>query len=412
MENLQISPRIGQLGDLRSRYAGDLYAQSMVLTKDCPLPYVETEARKSPDWDKELAIGMREVNSLDAAIVVLRHLFERVGTSGREGSDGNPLEAMIWADLADPSTAIEQTKARYLIIKKFCVAYPQKQLSFYNLMENRRMWDTVWQRPAFMFWHKEVLERRKDASDWERVEHKIPRELARDACILYRGKSTMSKHVESYMGAMWSEEMDVWYHWRSNHPVVIRVEYRHDPGNGESKKFEDLSEINIDPQALLNRVDEQGKPYSAYYQHDSERIRYVLTVVVRLGDAQDPKDRVRLYDIYGKPRKCPGSHEMSTRISGSKWTLGEQGQQRASYMLYYTYVSRDLFRVSRREVPLKDSGFSTSLNKIKRDRMLAASKHGQRAAPEPLRQRQAPLGPSAQTTNRNELPTSQGVKRR
>ncbi|KAI2601976.1 hypothetical protein GGR54DRAFT_645500 [Hypoxylon sp. NC1633] len=30
-----------------------------------------------------------------------------------DGSDGNPLEAMIWADLANPSTAIEQTKARY-----------------------------------------------------------------------------------------------------------------------------------------------------------------------------------------------------------------------------------------------------------------------------------------------------------
>ncbi|KAI0376527.1 hypothetical protein F5Y04DRAFT_292683 [Hypomontagnella monticulosa] len=313
-----------KLGDVRVKYAEDVAAQNFILNRCFPDKYDQDAAREYSDWDENVQVRPQTINSVEAAIVVMRHLFTFVGPAWRDGSDGNPLEAMIWADLADDENVKEQTMARYAIIKKFYEEDPDNTLDFFSLTECEAMWDSVWKRRPFLFWHPLVLQNVKE-NKWEVVEYKVPRKLARVSRFQYRGDGTLSDFISKGLGQFWNEESQAKYYWQIDNPVIIRVYYDHKPAYGPPKGFDELNRLSINPK----RLKKVGEDKMAYYREETQRMEYQLVAVVRLA-GEDDGDRIRLYGDDGKSITLPSS--LGRRFGGTEWRLGEVD---AKYMLYY-----------------------------------------------------------------------------
>ncbi|KAI1134684.1 hypothetical protein F5Y05DRAFT_421875 [Hypoxylon sp. FL0543] len=314
------SPSHDTLGDLREKYAGNEYAQNFVLSLHYPVPY-----------DGKIPLDNDDVNSLDAAIVVLRHLFAQVSADGRDGWDGNPLERMIWAVLGEPSGREEQSRARFEILKTCKERVEGLQAAtFFNLMENRLMWDTVWKRLVFMFWHPQIVEMVDGADSFELVEFcGEPSQLAMEGLIEYEGQGTLSDFLSNQLGVKRDEETKTSYLWHFNDPVILRVAYVHNPANGEPKTFKDLARISINPHRF-KKSEEDGSFIYSYDSEDPERVAYVLVAAVCCQNRQDSTDRIRLYRITGQP--IAFAADSIGRFGGDQWKLG---QKETRYMLYY-----------------------------------------------------------------------------
>ncbi|OTA70842.1 hypothetical protein K449DRAFT_442613 [Hypoxylon sp. EC38] len=313
------------LGDIREKYSGNEYAQNFVLSTHYPVPY-----------DGSFKVDDEDINALDAVIVVLRHLFAQVSPEGRSGSDGNPLEKMIWAILADPSNMGEQSVERIRILRRFYDQLPSMRCAtFYNIMENRLMWDTLWKRPAFMFWHPQVIKIVESSDNFEIVGYSgDDKELAQAACFEYDGRGTLSELISGKLGTKWNDERKASYHWQLNYPVIIRVIYEHMADNEEPKTFKDLAHLSINPHRIKEK-EEDGEFTYDYNSEDLERVAYVLVAAVHCNDHNDYKDRIRLYRITGQP--IGFSADTVGRFGGGKWKFGEPTSR---YMMYYAITPK------------------------------------------------------------------------
>lgn len=321
------------LVDLRKKYSGDESTQNFALSRHYPTAFsrqeLENAGLQSTKFDKT------EFDCLDAATCVLRHLFSRVGSKWREGNDNNPLESMVWADLAESSDTT-QTLVRYAILEKLREELGDKvSLDYYHIMENKSMHKTIWVREAFMLWHKAVFERRKGSDKWTQVEYKIPPTLAKYGLLQYDGKVPLGDRISSEYGPDEHEELEVELHWQSNSPAIIRVLYDNTRSRSVSRTFKELARITVDGQRLKEEDDGQGRKQLVLKIGLKDLIDYQLVASVRLGDKNDKnnhKDRIRLYRADGEPMAQHSS--LVDRFAGSRWKLGEEGR----FMLYYAPV--------------------------------------------------------------------------
>ncbi|KAK7748262.1 hypothetical protein SLS62_008814 [Diatrype stigma] len=340
----------GQLVDIREKGA-DESAQNYALTRQYPIEYWE-QALDAHGLDRD-EFKREEYSSLDAAICVLRHITAHVAVQRREGIS-HPLEPMVWADLAVSSGAA-QTCVRYHMLKQCrqlldananadasgsasasasagaSASATATLLSYQTLLENQSMYETLWASGAFMLWHKAAFQRTPN-SNWERVELADPPKLAKMGCIHYDGVKGMGHRISSQYGP--NPREGTLTHWQSNTPAIIRVLYDNTTSTSVSRTYEHLTRVTVDGQRVRPGHDNQGQPSLVLTPDEPDLMDYQLIAAVRLRDASDTRDRIRLYRVDGEPLRLHGS--LTPRFSGTEWRLGEK----ARFMLYYTPALR------------------------------------------------------------------------
>ncbi|OTA70839.1 hypothetical protein K449DRAFT_442608 [Hypoxylon sp. EC38] len=325
MTSPSTSVAFDKLGDLRNKHHDNELAQNYVLTKQLPVKYNPTIAERAG----EHRFDARETAALDAVIVVARHLLAMVTTPHRQIGDQNPLACMIWADLTDPRAFEQQHQARYAILSGFREKYKDRLISFYNLIENKEMWDTFWSIPPFQLWHPVVMAKREGEMEWIKAEIESQRNLTKDALVQYRGHGDLSDHINAGFGTFVDDESGVLHHWQSNDPIVIRVNYRHEAEGIAPKTWNDLQEIQVRPHRLFDVRGDGGRPCLEYDTTGGQPKRYTLLAVVRVGGHKAENDCIRLYGVDSEYVDLP---KEASHLSGASWRLGDKGDR---YLLYY-----------------------------------------------------------------------------
>ncbi|KAI1733392.1 hypothetical protein F4680DRAFT_455013 [Xylaria scruposa] len=300
------------LGDIRQTYAGDSLRQNYDLRHLHPIDFLSKEAvNVVPGWENN-TFKEEDIQALDVTIILLRHLFSFVASEHRQ-EDKNPFAKMIWADLGAAKTRDVQSQERARILMEFTSNSLTSTLAIdaHNLLENELMWQTVWDMPAFHLWNPKIIACRIGDNHWEEA---VP------------DPGTLLKE-EGYK-----------YHWQAASHVIIRVLYDTTKANSQSRGFEDLREILVNPCQYKSTGEEEGSRYDP-----TERSRYTLAAVVRMMKRYEAgsKDLIRVYDGFGYYRPLPLT--MQARLTmgnkkGIEWKLGEMGWK---YMLFYVKARPD-----------------------------------------------------------------------
>ncbi|KAI3322278.1 hypothetical protein HD806DRAFT_545404 [Xylariaceae sp. AK1471] len=352
------------LGDIRKTYPGDEMAQNHALEHFHPVNFQPESASEVPGWNDK-SFKEEEINAVDVAIVLLRRLFALVASDHRQ-EDTNPLAKMIWADVADRRTRDEQSRERARILLAFDTNPMTKtlKLNAYNLLENERMWKTVWDMPAFQLWNPKIMVSTDNGKVWKATECEPDVLLGRHSMVTYSGSGDLGECVSKAFGRRVIEEEGLMYHWRAGSHVVLRVLYDTTAPDAQRKGFDDVREIAVNPFLMKTELGEDGRHYMRP-DDPAHRARYNLVAVIRV--MQDrvagSRDLLRLYNVNSYYWVMP--HSVEARLSGrggnTEWHLGEPGWQ---YTLYYVKAPIRSRVPLRQALPIEfpPSGTSAQIN--------------------------------------------------
>ncbi|KAI1747151.1 hypothetical protein F4782DRAFT_522105 [Xylaria castorea] len=327
------------LGDIRQTYAGDSVLQNYALQHHHPVDFSAKKAvNVVPGWEAK-SFGDGEIQALDITIILLRHLFSFVASEHRQ-NDTNPFAKMIWAHLGAAMSREAQSLERARILMEFVSNSRTSTLAVdaHNLLENDAMWKTVWDMPAFRLWNPKIMACRVGDSRWVEAEFDPGTLLSRISQVPYTGSDDLGECISDQFGTRLVEQDGYKYHWQAASHVVVRVLYDTTKPNSQSKGFDDLREILVNPYQYKST----GQGGRARYD-PTNRNRYTLVAVVRMMKRYEAgsKDLVRFYKGAGYYQPLPLT--MQARLTmgnkeGKEWRLGEMGWK---YMLFYVKTRGD-----------------------------------------------------------------------
>ncbi|KAI0547818.1 hypothetical protein F4679DRAFT_597229 [Xylaria curta] len=327
------------LGDIRQTYAGDSLRQNYALKHLHPVDFSSKKAVDVvPGWENS-TFKEEDIQALDVTIILLRHLFSFV-TSEHRQEDRNPFAKMIWADLGAAKTRDVQSQERARILMEFTSNSHTSNLviNAHNLLENELMWQTVWDMPSFRLWDPKIIACRIGDNHWKEAVPEPGTLLSGHSQVLYDGSTNLGDCVTDRFGTRLVPEEGYKYHWQAASHVIIRVLYDATKPNSQSKGFDDLREIIVNPYRYKSTGEGEQSQYDP-----TDRSRYTLVAVVRMMKRYEAgsKDLVRFYNGFGYYQPLPLT--MRARLTmgnekGVEWQLGEIGWK---YMLFYVKAQPD-----------------------------------------------------------------------
>ncbi|KAI0004729.1 hypothetical protein F4779DRAFT_621319 [Xylariaceae sp. FL0662B] len=346
------------LMDLREKYPGDVMAQNFALMRTYPVQFSKRDAEKAPSHSAD--VRMPDTGNLDAAVILLRHLYHVVALRYRGDSDTSsevlcqkmteeesthPLLQFVWVDFEDEAGAEKQSIVRYEMLKDA----PDGKATVYGLLENESMWKTLWRREPFLLYHPTILKKPRGAAEWDVVPCEDTVGLVKESLVSWDGAGNLGDRISGLFDSLADDETNAEFLFPFSDPAVIRVKYDHTTNEGR-KSWEDLKTITMDPNRLEN-----NKP-----------VTYALIASARCAKTPDGSeelgaDRIRLFDVLGQPLILP--MEMK-HCASTYWSTG-QGVGCMCLLFYARKMARDTSGGHELEVPSKADNLRTTIKAMK-----------------------------------------------
>ncbi|KAI0107900.1 hypothetical protein GGR51DRAFT_515487 [Nemania sp. FL0031] len=324
------------LDDIRDKYEDDEYFQNFLLSRTYPHEFSTWLVATAPSDKFKFNIN------LDAAVVILRHLYSMVNTFTRYHEQtkvqekSHPILRFIWADFQDDSD--ESVKAQSVIRHEMQVLDdPSGQATVYDLLERHAMWNTLWARKPFQLFHPTVLGRPQGAKKWDIIKHHP--DIVKSSLVRWDGAQPLGDRISGMFGQGVSRKTGSQFVYMFNDPAIIRVRYEHTAQEQSPATYEDLRHIYIHPHRRKHRKNEKDEDvFIKDKETQEERVLYTLVAIVRCSRQADEADRIRLYSVIGSPLSLPIALK---QYVGKYWNLGDADPGRV-YLLFYANAPPDI----------------------------------------------------------------------
>jgi hypothetical protein len=324
----------GPLADLRFKYVGEELSQNLLLQRTYPAPYKAKDAMQAPTFN-ELR-QPRDTSCLDGAVVLLRHLYSIVAIRYRADSDHSqeslcqemqreelehPILRFIWCDFEDADGHAAQSVVRYHIQKDI----EPSQATIEHFLQSEDMVRTLWSREPFLFYHPEVVAKRREATAWRTLAYTNKPSPAKNSLVEWNGEGELGDVISDKVGMFQSSDKKTLCRYSFGQPAIIRVRYDRN-STAPNKTYGDLWSVTFNTKKLK---EEPGTEQPCFIE-GKDMITYNLIAIARLASAdKGERQMIRLYDVFGEaiglPVKCKN-------YAGAKWKLGEPN---VPYLLYY-----------------------------------------------------------------------------
>ncbi|KAJ8122939.1 hypothetical protein ONZ43_g987 [Nemania bipapillata] len=316
------------LGDVREKYT-DETSQNFILSRTYPVAFNAEHITQAPSYQRGREFKFN--THLDAAVVVLRHLYSMVAPDYRSSDcypdeeSRCPLLRFIWADFRDTSEA--SLKAQCVIRYEMQLADdPEGQASIFKLFENKAMWDTLWSRMPFRLYHDTVLGKAPRQKKWKCIDHH--ESIIQHTLVKWDGTKPLGDYIGGHFGHRKFDDGDEMV-YIFNNPAIIRVRYQHKAQAQGPAKYADIRQIYIKHYRFKH--EERDGDHYVVKSKSEERKLYTLVAVVRCSNDGREGDRIRLYSMIGSPLSLPIGLE---EYVGTYWNLGDLPADRP-YLLFY-----------------------------------------------------------------------------
>ncbi|GAP90345.1 hypothetical protein SAMD00023353_4900870 [Rosellinia necatrix] len=318
---------LNDLGDVRQKYADDEYAQNLALSRTYPAPFNRKNIENAPSYQpgQEFTFNL----NLDAAVVILRHLYSLLHVQQRHSDAiaqeelAHPILRFIWADFESGSTSVAQSILRY---EMQLADDPKGELTVFKLFERPAMWDSLWARRAFRLYHPTVLGKGRDAEEWRIVDSQ--ENVIEESLVRWDGATNLGDYISALVGYTIDRVTQHRFIEFFGDPGIIRVRYQHTSDRQPPATYEDLRQIHIKPQRYRHAEDD---PSRWVIYESEEPIRYMLVAVVRCSTQATEADQIRLYSIIGNPLSLPMDLK---NYAGTHWNINKDDPGRI-YLLFY-----------------------------------------------------------------------------
>ncbi|KAI0965694.1 hypothetical protein F4678DRAFT_467373 [Xylaria arbuscula] len=319
------------IGDLRKKYPDD-FVQSFALSRTYPAQFSIHNANHAPSYRPKDQLNFKYNLNLDAAVVVLRHLYsmvlQRQSDTITRDELSHPILRFIWADFEDESSIAAQTILRF---EMQTLDDPQGKMTIFDLFERPAMWNTIWSREPFLLYHPRVLARPKNATMWKVIDHN--KGVSKKSLVQWDGANDLGAKISSLFCRSSHIPTGDQFVEMFNDPAIIRVRYKHTAQHQPPATYQDLREILVAPRRIKPAENDFATLVRLSPEEDSERIRHTLVAVVRCSGQAEEADRFRLYSVTGQPMSLPIT---ARDYVGIEWNIGDIEDPGRVYLLFYT----------------------------------------------------------------------------